>query len=112
MKRLPRYGQLPVTLLGRLAVARSVGGRGVGEVLLVDALRRSLEAAQQIAAMAVIVELRMNGLRASIGISASSRSRRLRCVCSCPWGKLRRCSRSLFDSIPLWIAWCTRMKSY
>ena len=56
MKRLPRYGQLPVTLLGRLAVDRSVGGQGAGEFLLVDALRRSLEAAQQIAAMAVIVD--------------------------------------------------------
>ncbi len=56
MKRLPRYGQLPVTLLDRLAVDRSVGGQGVGEFLLVDALRRSLEAAQQIAAMAVIVD--------------------------------------------------------
>ncbi|CAB3764366.1 GNAT family N-acetyltransferase [Paraburkholderia solisilvae] len=56
MKRLPRYGQLPVTLLGRLAVDRAVGGKGVGEFLLVDALRRSLEAAQQIAAMAVIVD--------------------------------------------------------
>jgi GNAT superfamily N-acetyltransferase len=56
MKRLPRYGQLPVTLLGRLAVDRSVGGQGVGEFLLVDALRRSLEAAQQIAAMAVVVD--------------------------------------------------------
>ncbi len=56
MKRLPRYGQLPVTLLGRLAVDRSAGGQGVGEFLLVDALRRSLEAAQQIAAMAVVVD--------------------------------------------------------
>lgn len=56
MNRLPRYGQLPVTLLGRLAVDRSVAGQGVGEFLLVDALLRSLEAAQQIAAMAVIVD--------------------------------------------------------
>ncbi|SFW25564.1 N-acetyltransferase [Nitrosovibrio sp. Nv17] len=56
MKRLPRYGQPPVTLLGRLAVDRSAGGQGVGEFLLADALRRSLEGAQQIAAMAVIVE--------------------------------------------------------
>jgi predicted N-acetyltransferase YhbS len=56
MKQLPRYGQLSVTLLGRLAVDRSVSGQGLGEFLLVDALRRSLEAAQQIAAMAVIVE--------------------------------------------------------
>ena len=56
MRRMPRYGQLPVTLLGRLAVDRSVSGQGVGEFLLVDALRRSIEAAQQIAAMAVIVD--------------------------------------------------------
>jgi GNAT superfamily N-acetyltransferase len=56
MKRLPRYGQLPVTLLGRLAADRSAGGQGAGEFLLVDALGRSLEAAQQIAAMAVIVD--------------------------------------------------------
>jgi len=56
MKRLPRYGQLPVTLLGRLAVDCRARGLGVGEFLLVDALRRSLEAAQQIAAMAVVVD--------------------------------------------------------
>lgn len=56
MKRLPRYGQLPVTLLGRLAVDRAARGQGVGEFLLVDALRRSLAAAQQIAAMAVVVD--------------------------------------------------------
>jgi len=74
MRRLPRYGQLPVTLLGRLAVDRSVGGQGVGEFLLVDALRRRLEAAQQIAAMAVIVDRRTNAPKASIGISTSSRS--------------------------------------
>lgn len=55
-RRLPRYGQLPVTLLGRLAVDRAVGGQGIGEFLLVDALRRSLEPARHIAAMAVIVE--------------------------------------------------------
>lgn len=56
MKKLPRYGQLPVTLLGRLAVDRTAKGQGVGEFLLVDALRRCLEGAQQIGAMAVIVD--------------------------------------------------------
>jgi GNAT superfamily N-acetyltransferase len=56
MKRLPRYGHQPVTLLGRLAVDTSVRGQGIGEFLLADALRRSLQAAQQIAAMAVIVD--------------------------------------------------------
>lgn len=56
MKKLPRYGQLPVTLLGRLAVDKTAKGQGVGEFLLVDALRRSLEGAQHIGAMAVIVD--------------------------------------------------------
>lgn len=61
MKRLPRYGQLPVTLLGRLAVDLTVCKQGVGEFLLVDALRRSFEGAQQIAAMAVIVDAKDKG---------------------------------------------------
>ncbi len=56
MKKLPRYGQLPVTLLGRLAVDCTAKGRGVGEFLLVDALRRCLEGARHIGAMAVIVD--------------------------------------------------------
>lgn len=55
-KRLPRYDQLPVTLLGRLAVDQTARGQGVGEFLLVDALRRSLIGARQIAAVAVIVD--------------------------------------------------------
>ena len=55
-KRLPRYPQLPVTLLGRLAVDQSMKGRGVGQLLLMDALHRSLDAAANIAAMAVLVD--------------------------------------------------------
>lgn len=55
-KKLPRYPQLPVSLLGRLAVDQSMKGRGLGEFLLMDALRRSLEAAANIAAMAVLVD--------------------------------------------------------
>lgn len=56
VKKLPRYPQLPVTLLGRLAVDQSMKGRGLGEFLLMDALRRSLEAAANIAAMAILVD--------------------------------------------------------
>lgn len=56
MKKLPRYGQLPVTLLGRLAVDQTARRQGVGEFLLVDALRRCLEGSQHIGAMAVIVD--------------------------------------------------------
>ena len=55
-KKLPRYPQLPVTLLGRLAVDQSMKGRGIGQFLLMDALHRSLEAAANIAAMAVLVD--------------------------------------------------------
>jgi predicted GNAT family N-acyltransferase len=54
--KLPRYPQLPVTLLGRLAVDRLARGHGLGEHLLLDALRRSLAHADQIAAMAVVVD--------------------------------------------------------
>lgn len=55
-KKLPRYPQLPVTLLGRLAVDLGQRGKGLGEFLLMDALHRSLDAAAEIAAMAVIVD--------------------------------------------------------
>ena len=54
-RKLPRYPQLPVTLLGRLAVDQSTKGQGLGEHLLLDALHRSLAHADQIAAMAVVV---------------------------------------------------------
>lgn len=55
-RKLPRYPLLPVTLLGRLAVDGSRKGKGLGELLLMDALHRSLQAAAEIAAMAVIVD--------------------------------------------------------
>ena len=55
-RKLPRYPQLPVTLLGRLAVDESTKGQGLGEHLLMDALHRSLVHADQIAAMAVVVD--------------------------------------------------------
>ena len=54
--KLPRYQQLPVTLLGRLAVDQATRGQGLGEHLLLDALNRGLTHADQIAAMAVVVD--------------------------------------------------------
>jgi predicted N-acetyltransferase YhbS len=53
---LPRYPQLPVTWLGRLAVDQRMKGQGMGQFLLMDALWRSLDAAAHIAAMAVLVD--------------------------------------------------------
>jgi len=54
-RRLPRYGLLPVTLLGRLAVDKPYHAKGVGQFLLLDALRRSLEHSKSIGAMAIVV---------------------------------------------------------
>lgn len=55
-KKLPRYQHLPVTLVGRLAVHQRLKGQGRGAFLLADALRRSLENAVHVAAMAVVVD--------------------------------------------------------
>jgi len=55
-KRLPRYPVVPATLLGRLAVARALHGRGLGETLLFDALHRSLGQSAHIASVGVIVD--------------------------------------------------------
>ncbi|ROZ69010.1 N-acetyltransferase [Ramlibacter sp. WS9] len=63
-KKLPRHPQLPVTLLGRLAVDQSMKGKGIGQLLLMDALRRSLEAATHIAAMAVLVDAKDDAAQA------------------------------------------------
>lgn len=55
-RRLPRYPIVPATLLGRLAVDQSRRGTGIGEFLLMDALRRALVASRQVAAVAVVVD--------------------------------------------------------
>jgi GNAT superfamily N-acetyltransferase len=55
-KKLPRYPLIPATLLGRVAVDRSLQGRGAGEFLLMDALYRALVQSAEIAAAAVVVD--------------------------------------------------------
>ena len=53
----PSYHQLPVTLLGRLAVDKSYKVQGLGELLLLDALKRSYDTAvSSVGSMAVIVD--------------------------------------------------------
>ena len=53
-KRLPRYPSVPAVRMGRLAVDQAFQGRGVGGVLLADALARALRA--DIAAYALVVD--------------------------------------------------------
>ena len=54
-RRLPRY-PAPVVLLGRLAVAESHQGMGLGSILLADALQRIAQASQVMAVYAVVVD--------------------------------------------------------
>ena len=56
VKKLPRYPILPATLLGRLAVDKRYHGKRLGELLLIDALQRSLNLSNEIASMAVVVD--------------------------------------------------------
>lgn len=54
-RRLPRY-PVPAALLGRLAVDGRMKGKGLGAMLLMDALNRILLATQTLAVHAVIVD--------------------------------------------------------
>jgi predicted GNAT family N-acyltransferase len=55
-KSIPRYPLLPATLLGRLAVDCNCQGKGLGELVLIDAFKRVLDATAQIASLAMVVE--------------------------------------------------------
>jgi GNAT superfamily N-acetyltransferase len=57
--KFPRtYGQLPVTLVGRLAVNQKYSGKGFGKLLLMEALFRSYEVSlKSICSIAVLVEV-------------------------------------------------------
>jgi len=54
-RRLPRQLPIPVVLLGRLAVDRSVQGRGLGGDLLMDAMHRSQRLAEEVGIAAMVL---------------------------------------------------------
>ncbi len=54
-KKMPRH-PVPVVILARLAVDINARGKGLGEVLLLDALRRALQLADQLGIHAVEVD--------------------------------------------------------
>ncbi len=54
--KLPKYPHVPATLLGRLAIDSRYQGKGFGEILIIDALRRALLATTEIASYAVVVD--------------------------------------------------------
>lgn len=54
-RRLPRH-PVPAALLGRLAVSRNSQGTGLGSLLLADAIKRTLKAANEIGVYALVVD--------------------------------------------------------
>jgi len=52
----PRYPELPAILLGRLAVDQTFRGRGFGELLLIDSLKRALASSKVTGAAVVVVD--------------------------------------------------------
>lgn len=55
-KHLPRYPLVSATLIGRLAVARSRQGDGLGSLLLADAVRRAYASAETVDSSMLVVE--------------------------------------------------------
>jgi GNAT superfamily N-acetyltransferase len=54
-EKLPRY-DMPVALIGRLAVDERAQRRGLGECLLIDALRRVVDGATMFGCVGIIVD--------------------------------------------------------
>jgi GNAT superfamily N-acetyltransferase len=52
----PSYNLIPTTLLGRLAIDLQDQGKGIGKVLLVDALKRCYEISKELGSFAVVVD--------------------------------------------------------
>jgi len=50
------YASIPVTLLGRLAIDKNFQRKGIGKILLIDALKRCYEISKSIGSFAVIVD--------------------------------------------------------
>lgn len=55
-KKLTRMSEVPTTLIGRLARSVDFRGQGLGEILLVDALKKALQNSLNVASWAVVVD--------------------------------------------------------
>jgi GNAT superfamily N-acetyltransferase len=63
-RKLPRYPDVPVVLMGRLAIGLDFQGQGLGAAALFDALRRALAQSAEVGAMAVVVDAKGDRARA------------------------------------------------
>ena len=55
-RKLPHYEAIPAALIGRLARDIRVHGKGIGELLLADVVRRIISASRTLAVFAIVVE--------------------------------------------------------
>jgi hypothetical protein len=56
-RKLPQsYASIPATLIGRLAIDLNYQRKGLGKILLIDALKRSYEISSEIGSFAVVVD--------------------------------------------------------
>lgn len=55
-KKLPSYPCLPATLIGRLAIDETYRRRGLGELILIDAMKRAYRTSSEVASFAVVVD--------------------------------------------------------
>ena len=78
-RKLPRYPVIPATLMGRLAMDREHRGRGLGELLMLDAFSRALRS--EITSYAFVVDAKDKGAAAFYAhygfITLTEESRRL-----------------------------------
>ncbi len=55
--KLPKsYSKLPCVLLGRLAIDSDFKGKGIGKVLMIDAIKRSIGISKTVGLYAIVVE--------------------------------------------------------
>jgi ribosomal protein S18 acetylase RimI-like enzyme len=62
-KRMPHY-PVPAAILGRLAIDQRYQGRGLGELMLADAIKRVLRASEALAVHAIVVDAKNDRAKA------------------------------------------------
>ena len=55
VRKLPKH-PIPAALIGKLAVCNAAQGKGIGKMLLADAIKRTLSVGEQIAIYAIVVD--------------------------------------------------------
>lgn len=60
-KRAPRHGQIPAAYLSIIGVDQSMQGKGLGQVLMVDALKRMISLSDDIGLAVVVLDVLEDG---------------------------------------------------